>query len=67
MGSVILFFGVALLVVAWRAQDKATRYFMLAAALLNLLSFAHMLATGHEHTWKLAPPSEEAEDPAWRR
>lgn len=63
----MLFFGVVLLVVAWRAQDRATRHFMLAAALLNLLAFAHMLAIGHEHTWKLAPSSAEGDEPAWRR
>lgn len=67
MGNVILFFGMALLIVAWRAHDKATRYFMLTAALLNLLSFAHMLATRHEHTWKLAPALKEETETAWRR
>lgn len=67
MGAVMLFFGVALLFVAWRATDRATRLFMLAAAALNLFSFVHMLATRHEHTWKLLPPDEDPPDPPWRR
>jgi len=67
MGSVMLFFGAALLIAAWRAQDRATRIAMLLFAALNLASFGHLLATQHEYTWHLAPPDDTPPEPAWRR
>lgn len=67
MGLVMLFFGVCLLVAAWRAEDRSTRIAMLLFAALNLVAFGHMLATGHEYTWKLAPADDGPPEPAWRR
>jgi hypothetical protein len=67
MGIVLLVFGVALLIAAWRAQDRTTRIAMVVFAALNLLAFADMAASRHEYTWKLAPPDDGAPEPAWRR
>jgi hypothetical protein len=67
MGSVMLFFGAALLLVAWRAEDRATRIAMLLCAALNLAAFAHMLADRHDYTWKLAPNDPGQFEPGWRR
>jgi hypothetical protein len=67
MGFVLLFFGITLLFVAWRAEDRATRIAMLLFAALNLFAFADMAISRHEYTWKLAPPEEGPPEPAWRR
>lgn len=67
MGLVMLFFGMTLLIVAWRAHNRATRIAMLLFAALNLASSGHMLATRHPHTWHLAPPDDGPPEPAWRR
>lgn len=67
MGAVMLLLGAALLGAAWCARDRAVRVFLVGAALLNLAAFAHMVATRHRHTWKLAPPSQDPPEPPLRR
>jgi hypothetical protein len=66
MGLVMLFFAACLAVAAWRADDKAMRWFLLAGMALNLWAFLDMLASQHPHTFHLAPPSDDAE-PSYRR
>jgi len=67
MGSVMLFFGLCLLVAAWRTHDRTARIAFLLFAAINLAAFGHMLATRHPYTWQLAPPDDEVPEPAWRR
>lgn len=67
MGGVVLFFGVACALVAWRTDDRDLRIGMLIGAALNLIAFAHMLATGFDFTWQLLPPDDGPLEPAWRR
>ena len=67
MGLVMLFFGICLLVAAHRTIDRSARIAFLLFAALNLLAFLHMVATRHEHTWRLAPPEDDPPEPNWRR